>query len=531
MFVSYFNKKLLFFLFALLSFLLLEFQIAAADSNTSQDSSSFKNTSLSQDLITAANQGYAQAQYALGVIYGQGTNYKKAFEWYTKAANQGYAPAQNLLGAMYAEGYGVSQDDAKAMEWYTKAAEQGDAFTQFMLGAKYLLGQDVKNNENKAFEWFQKAADRGHATAQFFLGKMYAQGKDIEENDQKAFEWFQKAADQGHIESQFSLGKMYADGKGIEKNDQKAFEWFQKAAEEGHGASQFFLGQMYAEGKGTEKNEREAFDLLTQAAEQRYPVEKVNRTPEAKDYSKIFRKLLQAFPSKKEMSFDANVRQLPSFSDALSVLENLPSDALVIFDLDDTLVVFRDESLPPALTESLIPNLIKNLQEKGIPIIALTKTSVRDCSQEELRYKELLEVGIDFSKSFQESFVFNNLPLCEGHHPLLSKGIVYTNSISKGKVLSAFLEKMKGSLKPSLIVFFDDRLDNILEVKKAAEERNIKYIGFFYNKISNWLDEGMSYQEIQVKQLLQSEKFIHSNAVAFSLLFLQRPGYKPLIKL
>ncbi|MDP3443270.1 MAG: tetratricopeptide repeat protein, partial [Ignavibacteria bacterium] len=134
MFISYFNKKMLFLLFSLLSFLPLEFKIAAADRNTSQDSSSFNNTSLSQDLITTANQGHAQAQYALGVIYGQGADYKKAFEWHTKAANQGYAPAQNLLGAMYAEGYGVSQNDTKAMEWYTQAAEQGDAFTQFMLG-------------------------------------------------------------------------------------------------------------------------------------------------------------------------------------------------------------------------------------------------------------------------------------------------------------------------------------------------------------------------------------------------------------
>ncbi|EGE27627.1 tetratricopeptide repeat family protein, partial [Moraxella catarrhalis O35E] len=46
----------------------------------------------------------------------------KIGEWYTKAANQGYADAQFNLALMYYEGQGVSQDDQKAVEWYTKAA-------------------------------------------------------------------------------------------------------------------------------------------------------------------------------------------------------------------------------------------------------------------------------------------------------------------------------------------------------------------------------------------------------------------------
>ncbi|MBI2706831.1 MAG: SEL1-like repeat protein [Proteobacteria bacterium] len=444
MFISYFNKKILFFLFVVL-FLLFDFKSATAESNTSLDFPFCNNVSFPQDLITAAHQG--------------------------------------------------------------------DAVAQFMVGASYLKGKGAKKDGRNAFEWFQKAANQGLAAAQFSLGKMYIEGKDIEKNNKHAFEWFQKAANQGHLEAQFSLGKMCAEGKGIEKNERKAVEWFEKAAEEGHGASRFFLGKMYADGQGVEKNEEKAVEWLTGAAEQGYPVEKSTRMPEAKYYSKAFKKLLQSFQSKKEMPFDANVRQLSSFADALSVLENLPSDALVIFDLDETLVIYRDESLPPVLTESFTPTLIRNLQEKGIKTIALTNSMTflnpGDSSQEEFRYKELLKVGIDFSKSFQDFFIFNNLPLFEGHYPLLSKGIIYTNTIPKGEVLSAFLEKMKDSLKPSLIIFFDDRLHNILDIKKVAEEKNIKYIGFFYNRILNCLDEWMSYQEIQEKLLL-SETFIPS---------------------
>jgi CobQ-like glutamine amidotransferase family enzyme len=414
-----------------------------------------------------------------------------------------------------------------------QATEQKAVVTQFLLGVAYLEGQGVKKDGQKAFDCFQKAADQGFPTAQFFLGKMYAEGREIGRNERKAFKWFQKAANKGHIEAQFSLGKMYAEGRGVEKNERKAFEWFQRAADEGHGASQFFLGKMYAEGRGVEKNEKIAFELFKQAAEQRYPIEKAIKTLEATEHPETFTKLSQLLRSQKEIEipFDANVKKLASFRDALPLLDDIPSDALVIFDMDDTLIVYRDESLPPALTESIISDLIKNLQNKGIATIALTKTTIKDAltkttlgdlSQEELRSKELLNVGIDFSRSFREFAIFNNLPLYEGHYPLLSKGIIYTNNIPKGKVLLAFLDKLEAQLKPSLIIFFDDRLDNVLDVKKAVEERNIKYVGFYYNRILNLISNGMSYQDIQVKQLLQN-KSIHPGANASPLLISATP--------
>ena len=42
------------------------------------------------------------------------------------AAEQGYAPAQYNLGVMYANGEGVAKNDEQAVKWYRKAAEQGD---------------------------------------------------------------------------------------------------------------------------------------------------------------------------------------------------------------------------------------------------------------------------------------------------------------------------------------------------------------------------------------------------------------------
>ncbi len=48
-------------------------------------------------------------------------DYKQAIKWYSKAAEQGYAPAQYNLGIMYREGEGTPQDYKQAIKWNTKA--------------------------------------------------------------------------------------------------------------------------------------------------------------------------------------------------------------------------------------------------------------------------------------------------------------------------------------------------------------------------------------------------------------------------
>lgn len=48
-----------------------------------------------------------------------------AAEWYRKSANQGNAEAQVLLGVLYENGFGVPKDLSLAAFWYKKAADQG----------------------------------------------------------------------------------------------------------------------------------------------------------------------------------------------------------------------------------------------------------------------------------------------------------------------------------------------------------------------------------------------------------------------
>lgn len=56
----------------------------------------------------------------MGVSYYQGValpqDYEKAVEWYQKAANQGFSDAQYNLGLMFEEGEGVSRDYNMALK-------------------------------------------------------------------------------------------------------------------------------------------------------------------------------------------------------------------------------------------------------------------------------------------------------------------------------------------------------------------------------------------------------------------------------
>lgn len=66
-----------------------------------------------------AEQGDAQAQLNLGVMYHFDQDYSKAIKWYLKAAEQGLAGAQLNLGNIYCDEHkGVLQDYAKAVQWY-----------------------------------------------------------------------------------------------------------------------------------------------------------------------------------------------------------------------------------------------------------------------------------------------------------------------------------------------------------------------------------------------------------------------------
>ena len=89
----------------------------------------------------------------------------EAARWFRLAAEQGHADAQFYLAVLYNTGMGVLKDAAEAVRWYRLAAEQGDAHAQYGLGLMYANGRGVLKDSVLAHMWSNIAGANGNASA------------------------------------------------------------------------------------------------------------------------------------------------------------------------------------------------------------------------------------------------------------------------------------------------------------------------------------------------------------------------------
>jgi uncharacterized protein len=220
----------------------------------------------------AADQGNANAQYSLGSMYQFGVglveDYAEAVRWYRRAADQGNANAQYSLGSMYQFGVGLTEDYAVAVRWYRKAAEQGHATAELDLGVMYARGEGVTQDKAEAVRWYRKAAEHGHSIGQLFLAQAYDFGTGVTEDDVEAVRWYRKAAEQRNALAQDSLGSMYQFGEGVAEDYTEAARWYRKAVDQGDAQAQFDLAKLYESGQGVKKSNAEAARLYWLAARQ-----------------------------------------------------------------------------------------------------------------------------------------------------------------------------------------------------------------------------------------------------------------------
>lgn len=122
---------------------------------------------------TLADQGDAEAQYAIGVIYfkgeGRDQSLDEAIKWFSSAANAGHVTAMFNLGVAYWEGKGVTQNFTEAVSWWQKAAEKGDPASQYNLGLAHYLGKGAPLDLTTAAFWIKQAAENDHDGAKNVL--------------------------------------------------------------------------------------------------------------------------------------------------------------------------------------------------------------------------------------------------------------------------------------------------------------------------------------------------------------------------
>tara|TARA_R100000541_G_scaffold1150_3_gene5151 strand:+ start:1426 stop:2046 length:621 start_codon:yes stop_codon:yes gene_type:complete len=147
-------------------------------------------------LSLAFTQVTAQ-DYNKGLEAYNAMDYATALKEWKPLAEQGNADAQYNLGLMYNEGEGVLQDYAEAVKWYRLSAEQGVAYAQFNLGRIYWNGIGVLQDYAEAVKWYRLSAKQGYVGAHFSLGVMYEFGHGVLQDNVTAHMWYNIASANG----------------------------------------------------------------------------------------------------------------------------------------------------------------------------------------------------------------------------------------------------------------------------------------------------------------------------------------------
>ena len=129
-----------------------------------------------------------------------------------RAAEQGRADAQYELGFLYDTGQGIPEgiphDDSEAVRWYRMAAEGGHAYAQYQLGLMFHYGLDIPQDFAEAMRWTRMAVEQEDVAAQNFLRNIYARGEGGPQDFVLAHVWYNISAANGGAYSRPDRARM-----------------------------------------------------------------------------------------------------------------------------------------------------------------------------------------------------------------------------------------------------------------------------------------------------------------------------------
>src|SRR5262249_4848505 len=168
-------------------------------------------------------------EYQLARAVDRAGETDRAFPMYRFLANEGYAAAQLAVGLMYNDGVGgVAADAAMAGGWFKQAAERGHPEAQRLLGLMYVKGVGVERDSGQALIWLRMSAEQGYALGELALAdNLVKDGTDAEAQaaNREAATWYQRAAEQGDTGAQAALAALYERGRGVERSLVQAYAW------------------------------------------------------------------------------------------------------------------------------------------------------------------------------------------------------------------------------------------------------------------------------------------------------------------
>lgn len=192
-------------------------------------------------------------------------------------------------------------------------------------------------------------------------------------------------------------------------------------------------------------------------------------------------------------------------------IENLPSDSVILLDIDDTIImpvskVFRlGADLNPIdeikqnksaytdyativsnwrlqrkvrLVDEHWPAALQQIRKK-FSVFGLTKID-SGCmgnipSMEEWRYAELKNMGIEFSQEYPSNLQSHSLHNT-GNKPVYYKGLFLTGSATKAQTLEQYREFLTGTA----IAMVDDRPQQLEDIKSFCQKYSFNFLGILF---------------------------------------------------
>lgn len=153
----------------------------------------------SRDLyLHLGNNGYAPAQFDLGMFYLRGLNgfprqSVVALQWFEKAAQNGHMRAARQAAIMRLRGHDTVKSDPMVGEQWLRGAAQGGDLVATRLLAEYLLEQDATKYLAEVIQLYEYLAKKGLHAVGNELGSLY---RDFNQPE-TAYFWYKVAEESG----------------------------------------------------------------------------------------------------------------------------------------------------------------------------------------------------------------------------------------------------------------------------------------------------------------------------------------------
>lgn len=201
----------------------------------------------------------------------------------------------------------------------------------------------------------------------------------------------------------------------------------------------------------------------------------------------------------------------PALKRYLDIYKNiLGSVPNVQKDIANTLLVYK---IPSMLVEENTPDIVANLQDQGIKVIAFTATLTGPLLKMRentivLREQQLQKHGIDFSKGLNdldEIQTFSDFEQYAGSYPMFYRGVLSSNGegiVTKGQALIALLNAIKtgkNGFLPKVIIMIDDKRKHLLDVEEKLKvyHPDIEFIGIEYQGAYDFAPQEISREDFQ----------------------------------